>query len=81
MMMASIPGAPLSDTLPSDALLFVAKESTGPATIQGTGRRCTDEDWWQTAAQMQLAHSRSSSTSVEQQAGNGAAFRNKYSVT
>jgi hypothetical protein len=35
MMMASIPGAPLPDTLPSDTLLCVAKESRGAATTSG----------------------------------------------
>jgi hypothetical protein len=32
MMMASIPGAPLPDTMPSDVLLYAAKESIGTAS-------------------------------------------------
>ncbi len=35
MMMASIPGAPLPDTLPSDSFLCTAKESRGAATTSG----------------------------------------------
>ena len=38
MMMALIPGAPLPDTLPSDALLYAAKESIGTATTSGVDR-------------------------------------------
>ncbi len=40
-MMASIPGAPLPDTVPSDALLYVAKKSIGTASPSegiGVGR-------------------------------------------
>ncbi len=36
--MALIPGAPLPDTLPSDALLYAAKESIGTATTSGVER-------------------------------------------
>jgi hypothetical protein len=35
MMMASIPGAPLRDTVPSDALPFAAKKSNGTASTSG----------------------------------------------
>jgi hypothetical protein len=35
MMMASIPGAPLPDTVPSDALLYAAKKSIGTASTSG----------------------------------------------
>ena len=35
MMMASIPGAPLPDTMPSDALLYAAKKSIGTASTSG----------------------------------------------
>ena len=35
MMMASIPGAPLQDTLPSDALLYAARKKIGTASTSG----------------------------------------------
>jgi hypothetical protein len=107
MMMASIPGDPLPDTLPSDALLCAAKESRGAATTSGLWvgvgrcyaqhgaetlqrrsgcwrqRRCSDDRRRQTAARVQHSphRCRLHGLRVEQQEGNGAVIRIKYSLT